>query len=98
LGEAEVYLGGRGAVPLVSKDGVVIGVPHAQRASMTAHIVYQGPIRAPIEEGAEIAKLVVETPGVAAREYPLVAGRRIGGANWFAAFWTGLTRTLGGGS
>lgn len=98
VGEADVYLGGRRTVPLVSKDGVAIGAPHASRAGMSAHISYQGPIRAPIEEGAVIAKLVVETPGAAPREFPLVAGRRIGGANWFAAFWTGLARSFGGGS
>lgn len=98
VGEAAVYLGGRNTVPLVAPGGVYVGATHAARAGLTAHISYQGPIRAPIAQGQEVAKLVVEGPGFPRREYPLVAGRRIGGANWFAQAWTGIMRTFGGGS
>lgn len=98
VGEAAVYLGGRNTVPLVAPGGVYVGATHAARAGLTAHISYQGPIRAPIAQGQEVAKLVVEGPGFPRREYPLVAGRRIGGANWFAQAWTGMMRTFGGGS
>jgi len=96
VGEAQVYLGGRSTVPLVAPGGVFVGATHAARAGLTAHVAYQGPIRAPIAEGQEIAKLVVEGPGFPRREYPLIAGQRVGGANWFAQAWTGLVRTFGG--
>jgi serine-type D-Ala-D-Ala carboxypeptidase (penicillin-binding protein 5/6) len=98
LGEAQVYLGGRSTVPLVAPQGVYVGATHAQRAGLTAHIAYRGPIRAPIAQGQEVATLIVEGPGFARREYPLVAGRRVGGANWFAQAWVGLLRTFGGAS
>lgn len=98
VGEAEVYLGGRSTVPLVAPDGVAVGVPHAQRGSLTAHISYQGPLRTPIAHGQEVARLVVEGPGFPRREYPLQAGRRVGGANWFAKAFEGFRRTLFGDS
>lgn len=98
VGEAQVWLGGRDTVPLVAPDGIAIGVPHTARAGLTARIEYRGPLRAPIAEGAEVAKLVVEGPSFPRREYPLQAARRVGGANWFAKAWTGLTLTLFGSS
>lgn len=98
IGEAEVYLGGRSRVPLMSTRPIVIGVPHRVRDGLTAHIRYQGPLRAPIARGQEVARLVVEGPGFPRREYPLVAQRRVGGANWFAQAWVGLMRTFGAGS
>ena len=78
--------------------GIAVGVPHANRAGLTAHIEYQGPLHAPIAQGAQVAKLVVEGPNMPRQEYPLQAARRIGGANWFAQAWTGLRLTLFGSS
>ncbi len=98
VGEAQVYLGGRSRVPLVSARPIIVGVPHRVRDGLTAHIRYDGPLRAPIAQGQEIARLVVEGPGFPRREYPLVAQRRIGGANWFAQAWVGMLRTFGGSS
>ncbi len=95
IGEADVYLGGRARVGLVAPQGIAVGVEHRVRPGLTAHITYQGPVRAPIAKGQEIAKLVVEGPGFPRREYPLVAAQRVGGANWFAQAWVGLTRTFG---
>jgi len=95
LGEAEIYLGSRRSVPLISQQGVTVGGTQAEVAAMRAHIVYQGPLRAPIARGAVVAKLVVEGPN-GAREYPLVAGEKVGGANWFAQALEGLRRTAFG--
>jgi hypothetical protein len=53
-------------------------------------------MHAPIEEGAVVARLVVEGSGFETREYPLAAGARVGRANVFARAWTGLILTLGG--
>jgi len=94
VGEAEVYLGGRARVPLVAAQPIAIGMSNNVRDGLSAAIVYQGPLRAPIRKGQEIAELVVEGPGFPRRSFPLVAGRRIGGANWFAQVWTGIARTF----
>jgi D-alanyl-D-alanine carboxypeptidase (penicillin-binding protein 5/6) len=96
VGEAQVRLGSRRAVPLMAQGEIVIGGPRGAQEGLSAHIVYDGPIHAPIQEGAVIARLVVEGPNYPAQEFPLVAGRKIGRANWFSRAWEGLRLTLFG--
>jgi serine-type D-Ala-D-Ala carboxypeptidase (penicillin-binding protein 5/6) len=98
VGEAEVWLGSRRTVPLVAKRDIIVGGTQAIQNGLSAHIVYDGPIHAPITEGAVVAHLVIEGPGFQTQRFELTAGRKIGRANPFARAWTGLTRTLFGGS
>lgn len=96
IGEARVRLGGRATVPLVAQQEIVIGGPRGVQEGLTAHIVYDGPLPAPIAEGAVVARLVIEGPGFQTQEFPLVAGRRVGRANWFVRAWEGLRLSLFG--
>jgi D-alanyl-D-alanine carboxypeptidase (penicillin-binding protein 5/6) len=96
VGAAEVWLGGRESVPLVAQSDIIVGGPRSVQAGLSARIIYDGPVHAPIEEGAVVARLVVEGSGFETREYPLAAGARVGRANVFARAWTGLILTLGG--
>lgn len=96
VGEARVRLGGRSTVPLLAQDDIVIGGTRTVQSGLTATIVYNGPLHPPIAEGSVVAHLVVEGPGYETQRFPLVAGRRIGHANWFARAWEGLRLTLFG--
>ncbi|GAM99327.1 D-alanyl-D-alanine carboxypeptidase [alpha proteobacterium U9-1i] len=97
VGEAEVWLGSRGRTPLVTQQAIVVGGTRAIQAGLSAHIVYNGPVHPPIQEGDVVARLVVEGPGYTTQEFPLVAGRKVGRANWFSRAWEGLRLTLFGG-
>lgn len=97
IGEAQVWLGSRRMAPLVTQSAIVIGGTRAVQEGLTAHIVYDGPLHPPIAEGAVVARLVIEGPGFTTQEFPLVAGRKIGRANWFSRAWEGLRLTLFGG-
>ena len=97
IGEAQVWMGSRNAVPLVAQGDIVIGGARATQTGLTARIVYQGPLRAPIKQGDVVAHLVVEGQGFETQRFPLAAGRGIGRANWFSRAWTGLRLTLFGG-
>ncbi|MBI1187244.1 MAG: D-alanyl-D-alanine carboxypeptidase [Alphaproteobacteria bacterium] len=97
VAQADVWLGGRATVPLVTRAPIAIGLGVGQREGLSARVVYQRPIPAPIAEGDELGRLVIEGPHFARREYPLYAGRRIGRANWFARAWAGLGDLFGGG-
>jgi serine-type D-Ala-D-Ala carboxypeptidase (penicillin-binding protein 5/6) len=96
IGEARVRLGSRRTAPLVARDDIVIGGPRGVQSGLSAHIVYEGPVPAPISEGDVVARLVIEGPEFQTREFDLVAGRRVGRANWFARAWEGLRLTLFG--
>ncbi len=78
VGTARVWLGDSDTVPLVLADDLVVTLPRAARDSLAVRIVYEGPVPAPIEEGQEIARLVIEAPGVNTVEQPLLAGRGVG--------------------
>lgn len=96
VGEAQVRLGSRRTVPLVAQQAISIGGPRGVQAGLTARIVYNGPLAAPIKQGDVVAQLVVEGQDFQRQEYPLAAGRRVGRANPFARAWEGLRLTLFG--
>jgi D-alanyl-D-alanine carboxypeptidase (penicillin-binding protein 5/6) len=96
VGEAEVWLGSRRAVPLLAQNDIVIGGARGAQQGLTARIVYDGPIHPPIAEGAVVAHMVIEGPSYPPQRYPLIAGRKIDRANWFARAWEGLLLTLSG--
>lgn len=98
VGEAQVFLGSRRTVPLTAPNAILVGGPRNVQTGLTARIVYQGPLRAPIRQGDVVAHLVVEGPGFATQRFPLVAGRAVGRTNWFSQAWTGLRLTLFGGN
>ena len=81
-------------VPLLAQRDIVIGGTRAVQNGLTAHVVYDGPLHPPIAEGAVVAHLVVEGPGYETQQFPLVAGRRVGKANWFSRAFEGLRLTL----
>lgn len=96
LGEAQVYLGSRATAPLMAQNDIVVGGPQAVLNGLSAHIVYVGPLRAPIAQGQVVAHLVVEGSGYQTTQFPLVTPQRIGGANWFQDAWEGLRVTFSG--
>ncbi|MBC7767714.1 MAG: D-alanyl-D-alanine carboxypeptidase [Phycisphaerales bacterium] len=96
VGEAQVRLGSRGAVPLLAQRDIVIGGLRGVQSGLTAHIVYNGPLQPPLREGDVVARLVIEGPGFQTQEFPLTAGRKIGRANWFSRAFEGLRLTLFG--
>ncbi len=96
VGEAQVRLGSRRAVPLVAQTDIAVGGTRAILQGLTVQIVYNGPLPSPIREGDAVARLVIEGPGYETQEFPLAAGRKVGRANWFARAWEGLRLTLFG--
>ena len=75
--EAEVWLGKLDAVPLVAPKDFLVTLTRQARRDMTAKVIYEGPIPAPIEEGQEVAKLEISAPGMEPMVLPLVAGTEV---------------------
>ena len=79
--QADVWLGEEDTVPLVTETDIIISLPRASRRGLKVKVVYEGPVPAPIEKGAQIAKLVIAAPEFRTVEVPLAAGadiRRLG--------------------
>ena len=95
VGEAEVWLGARKSVQLVTQQPIQIGAHRTVRSALKASIVYDGPLIPPIKKGAVVARLVIEGGGVR-QEFPLVAARTVWRANPLARAGFGLGQIIGG--
>ena len=74
VGSARLYGGASLTVPLVAPRDVRILVPRGNSEHLTAKVVYDGPVPAPVKEGAEIARLKVYRGQTLAVDLPLNAG------------------------
>ena len=77
IGEAKVYGGETGSVPLVGPGAINLMVPRNTNERIVARIVYTGPVRAPIEQGQPIGKLRVSRGEIVALEVPLSAAESV---------------------
>lgn len=77
VGEASVYGGTKSSVALKAKGSVSIFVPVASRDRLVARIIYQGPVEAPVEEGARIGALKVWIGDTLSQETPLYAAESV---------------------
>ncbi|MBU0555429.1 MAG: D-alanyl-D-alanine carboxypeptidase [Alphaproteobacteria bacterium] len=91
LGQAQVQGGWARTVDLVTPRDLVATVPiAAANGEIKARIVYRGPIMAPIEQGQEIAQLVVDAGDGTTQTLPLVAKEAVSEGGFFARLWNGL--------
>jgi len=78
IGEAKVFGGTAGSVPLVSKAGAVsIMVQRNTSERVVARVVYTGPVPAPIQEGQTIANLRISRGDIVVLETPLQAAESV---------------------
>jgi len=83
VGTARVQDGGARTVGLKAAGPVAINLPRGSDGALTATIRYEGPLRAPIAAGQQVAVLEVVAPGVAPARVPLYAAEAIGTASPF---------------
>ncbi len=77
VGEATLYGGERSGVPLKAEGPLRIFVPIGFRDRLKADIVFNGPIRAPVEAGTKVATLQVLVDGKVSQETPLFAAEDV---------------------
>jgi serine-type D-Ala-D-Ala carboxypeptidase (penicillin-binding protein 5/6) len=77
VGEAKVYGGEKGGVGLRSNGPISLFVPLTNRDRLVARIVYDGPVIAPVEEGARIGTLRVWIGEAMSQETPLFAAESV---------------------
>jgi D-alanyl-D-alanine carboxypeptidase (penicillin-binding protein 5/6) len=78
VGEAKLFGGAKGGLPLKAKAPVSIFVPITNRDRLVARIVYEGPIEAPVEEGTQVGALKVWIGDTLSQETPLFAAESVG--------------------
>src|SRR3954471_1412680 len=73
VGEAKLFGGARGRVPLVGERPIRLLVPRGASEKLIARIVYMGPVPAPVEQGQAIGQLKVSRGDNVVLEVPLQA-------------------------
>ena len=94
VGTARVQLGSSDSVSLVAPRDLAATFAAGVAADPTAKIRYNGPLKAPIRQGDEVAQLVVTVDGAEA-SLPLVAGEDVAEAGFFRRAWIGLKGLVG---
>lgn len=77
VSNAEVWLGLEPSIPLIINEDITVTIPRRAWRTLDVRAVYEGPIAAPIEQGATVAKLVINGDGMEPKEYNLTAGASV---------------------
>jgi D-alanyl-D-alanine carboxypeptidase (penicillin-binding protein 5/6) len=93
VAEAEVWLGAAPTVGLVPEREVRMLLPALVREGVRTHVVYSGPVAAPIAAGDRIGELVVRVPDLPEARVPLVAEAAVAPAGLFGRM-TAAARVL----
>jgi D-alanyl-D-alanine carboxypeptidase (penicillin-binding protein 5/6) len=95
---AEVWLGAETRVPMVVEQPVTITMSRFDRARMTATLVYDSPIPAPIKTGQAIAHIRISVPEKDDIIVPLLAGSDIESLGGFGKISAAFAHMLFGAS
>jgi len=96
--EAPVWQGEAERVPLVLAEDLTVTLPRRSRKKMTVTVKHDGPIPTPIEEGQEVATLVIAAPGAETIEMPLQAGASVDRLGLFGRLFSNIKHLVLGGS
>lgn len=94
VGEAEVFMGEKAAVPLRLSNNVAYTMHRRKLAGARATLVYTGPLKAPLEANQQVALLRIDLPGEEAQEYPLFTAERVPGIGLFGKLAQGARALL----
>jgi D-alanyl-D-alanine carboxypeptidase (penicillin-binding protein 5/6) len=92
---AEVQLGDTSSVNLVAPRDLFASIPKGSDSNVTMKVRYNGPIKAPIKQGQQVATLIVSTSDAGTQRMPLVAGEAVEEAGFFDRVWAGLKSLFG---
>ncbi|MES2145304.1 MAG: D-alanyl-D-alanine carboxypeptidase family protein, partial [Pseudomonadota bacterium] len=88
VAQADVWLGSAATVGLVPADDVRLLVPALVQDTVTAEVIYRGPLAAPVAAGDQIAELVIQVPGLPSARVPLMAEADVAKAGFTTRFMT----------
>jgi len=88
---ADVWMGEVDTVPLVTVEDVSILMPIMAGGVINARVEYEGPVAAPILDGQELGRLVIEVDGMSPTVAPLVAGQAVAQGGFMPRMRTAAT-------
>lgn len=102
VAQAPVWMGAKEAVGLVAEADIEALIPASGRDDITAQVVFDGPISAPVAKGDRLGTLKVEIPGQAPLEHALLAESDVARGGFVVRLQTAagilMSRYLGAGA
>lgn len=77
IADASVWMGEAEQVGLTVANDLSLLIPVMQQDNLTADVVYDSPVRAPIAAGEQLGELVINLEGMPEKRIPLVADRDV---------------------
>lgn len=96
VGQAEVWGGVDKTVPLTVKAPLGVTLQVDSRPGMKAVVRYDGPLKAPVAQGARVATLHVTAPDFPGVDVPLYAARGVDQTGFFGRMILGLQAMVSG--
>lgn len=87
---AAVQGGNARSISLVAPHNLAVTLPTAASGDVKVSVVYEGPIKAPVAKGQEIAQLLVRTADGDVQTMPLVAANDVASVGFFGRLWNGF--------
>ena len=88
--QANVWLGNHSSIPLVLQQDVIVSLTAEGRRGLEVKVAYDGPIPAPVVQGAQLAELEIAAPGIEPLRLPLTAGENVRTVNLFGRVTSAL--------
>ena len=92
---AEVFGGSQPTVPVRVKAALGVTINPDLRGEMKVALRYQGPLRAPIAEGAQVGSLVISVPTKPDTIVPVYAAQAVSRSGIFGKILIGIRALLG---
>ena len=83
VAEAEVFMGTAPRVALVPGQDITLLVPATVQEGVTAEVIYNGPLLAPVKAGTAVAELLVHVPDLPDARIPLLAAADVPKGGFF---------------
>ena len=97
LGEAELYLGVAPVVELRAAEDLSFGLHRRDRDGVSAELVYQSPLHAPVQEGDVVGELEVTLPDGRQMSVPVEAAQSVARKGAMGRAGAALARLIRGG-
>jgi len=91
IGPAQVQNGSKSTVPMLAQGPINASFPLGNSGDFKLTLRYEGPLKAPIAKGEQIAELEIKIDGIPASRVPLVTGNAVEKAGMFKRLFNGLT-------
>ena len=94
--ELDTWLGKKNKIKAISKEDFYITVNKKDIRHLTVSLEYNGPISAPIREGAKVAEIIISKKNETVKKLPLYASEEVKKVNFFKSLLTSLNYLIWG--